>query len=138
MDAKTLQEELYKSVEANTPDYIKNNKYIDIDNNEEFIFTLKKEHLLPYDKETNPNGLNLDNWLKNYEKEAAVSTAGIRGPQNILYPYDVRFPINIMGIMLATYAKALVANEKYNGKKILKLAIPLIPHYLQHLFHCKF
>ncbi len=117
-----LEQELYKSVEKNTPDYIKNNKYIDIDNKEEFTFTLKKEHLLPYDETSNPEGLNLDNWLKNYEKEAAVSTAGIRGPQNILFPYDVRFPINIMGIMLATYAKALVAKEKYQGKKLIKLA----------------
>ena len=116
-----LEQELYKSVEKNTPDYIKNNKYIDIENKDEFVFVLKKEHLLPYDETINPQGLNLDNWLKNYEKEAAVSTAGIRGPQNILYPYDVRFPINIMGIMLATYAKALVAKEKYVGKKLLKL-----------------
>ena len=120
--AETLEQQLYTSVEKNTPDYIKNNKYIDIDNKDEFIFTLKKEHLLPYDEKTNPEGLNLDNWLKNYEKEAAVSTAGIRGPQNILYPYDVRFPINIMGIMLATYAKALVAKDKYKGQKLLKLA----------------
>lgn len=120
--AETLEQQLYTSVEKNTPDYIKNNKYIDIDNKDEFIFTLKKAHLLPYDEETNPEGLNLDNWLKNYEKEAAVSTAGIRGPQNILYPYDVRFPINIMGIMLATYAKALVAKDKYKGQKLLKLA----------------
>ena len=123
MQSQTLlEQELYKSVEKNTPDYIKNNKYIDIDNKEEFTFILKKEHLLPYDETTNPEGLNLDNWLKNYEKEAAVSTAGIRGPQNILFPYDVRFPINIMGIMLATYAKALVAKEKYQGKKLIKLA----------------
>ncbi len=122
MTAQTLEQELYNSVEKNTPEYIKNNKYIDINNKEEIVFVLKKEHLKPYDANTNPEGLNLDNWLKNYEKEAAVSTAGIRGPQNILYPYDVRFPINIMGIMLATYAKALVAKEKYKGKKLIKLA----------------
>ena len=122
MIAQTLEQELYNSVEKNTPEYIKNNKYIDINNKEEMVFVLKKEHLKPYDANTNPEGLNLDNWLKNYEKEAAVSTAGIRGPQNILYPYDVRFPINIMGIMLATYAKALVAKEKYKGKKLIKLA----------------
>ena len=122
MIAKTLEQELYNSVEKNTPEYIKNNKYIDINNKEEMVFVLKKEHLKPYDANTNPEGLNLDNWLKNYEKEAAVSTAGIRGPQNILYPYDVRFPINIMGIMLATYAKALVAKDKYKGKKLIKLA----------------
>ena len=122
MTSQTLEQELYKSVEKNTPDYIKNNKYVDIDNKDEFVFVLKKEHLLPYDEITNPEGLNLDNWLNNYEKEAAVSTAGIRGPQNILFPYDVRFPINVMGIMLATYAKALVAKEKYQGKKLIKLA----------------
>ena len=122
MIAQTLEQELYNSVEKNTPEYIKNNKYIDINNKEEIVFVLKKEHLKPYDANTNPEGLNLDNWLKNYEKEAAVSTAGIRGPQNILYPYDVRFPINIMGIMLATYAKALVAKDKYKGKKLIKLA----------------
>ncbi len=121
MTQQILEQELYKSVENNTPDYIKNNKYIDIENKSEFTFTLKEEHLKPYNKDTNPQGLDLDNWLKNYEKEAAVSTAGIRGPQNILYPYDVRFPINIMGIMLATYAKALVAKEKYEGHKLLKL-----------------
>ena len=122
MIAQTLEQELYNSVEKNTPEYIKNNKYIDINNKDEMVFVLKKEHLKPYDANTNPEGLNLDNWLKNYEKEAAVSTAGIRGPQNILYPYDVRFPINIMGIMLATYAKALVAKDKYKGKKLIKLA----------------
>ena len=122
MIAQTLEQELYNSVEKNTPEYIKNNKYIDIKNKDEMVFVLKKEHLKPYDANTNPEGLNLDNWLKNYEKEAAVSTAGIRGPQNILYPYDVRFPINIMGIMLATYAKALVAKEKYKGKNLIKLA----------------
>ncbi len=119
---ETLEQQLYKSVENNTPDYIKNNKYIDTENKNEFVFTLKKEHLKPYDEKTNPLGLNLENWLKNYEKEAAVSTAGIRGPQNILYPYDARFPINIMGIMLATYAKALVAKEKYKGRRLIKLA----------------
>ncbi|MCD7740431.1 MAG: hypothetical protein LUH11_03685, partial [Candidatus Gastranaerophilales bacterium] len=121
MSCRTLEQELYKSVEENTPDYIKNNKYIDTENKDEFVFTLKKEHLLPYDKNTNPNGLNLDSWLKNYEQEAAVSTAGIRGPQNILYPYDTRFPINIIGIMLATYAKALVAKEKYKDGRLVKL-----------------
>lgn len=119
---ETLEQKLYESVKKNTPDYVINNKYIDIDNKKEFTFVLKKEHLLPYDEKSNPEGLNLNSWLNNYEKEAAVSTAGIRGPQNILFPYDVRFPINIMGILLATYAKALVASEKYKGKKLLKLA----------------
>ena len=55
------------------------------------------------------------------KKEAKVSTAGIRGPQNILYPQDTRFPINLIGIILATLAKALVAREKYPNKDILKI-----------------
>lgn len=118
---KLLEQELFESVKKNTPDYIKEQKIIDIENPKEFVFTLKKEHLEPYDAENNPEGLNLRNWLKNYAKEAAVSTAGIRGPQNILFPHDVRFPINLVGIMLATYAKALVAKEKYPESEILKL-----------------
>lgn len=65
--------------------------------------------------------MNLTNWLANYAKEAAVSTAGIRGPQNILYPHDARFPINVIGIILATHAKALVAKENYQNEKLLKL-----------------
>ena len=60
-------------------------------------------------------------WFANYSKEAKVSTAGIRGPQNILFPQDTRFPINLVGIVLATLAKALVVTEKYPNKEILKL-----------------
>lgn len=116
-----LEKELFSSVEQKTPDYIKSNKILDLDNENEIIFKLKKEHLLPYDEKTNPEGLDLNNWLKNYEKEAKVSTAGIRGPQNILYPHDTRFPINLIGIMLATVAKALVAKEKYKGEKLYKI-----------------
>ena len=88
----------------------------------EFSFDLKKEHLAPYDKDTNPEGLNLEDWFANYAKEAKVSTAGIRGPQNILFPQDTRFPINLVGIVLATLAKALVAKEKYADKRIIKVA----------------
>ena len=100
-----LEMELFDKVENNTPDYIKADKLFDIDNENEFTFILKKEHLYPYDKKNNPLGLNLKEWFANYEKEARVSTAGIRGPQNILYPHDTRFPINTIGIMLATLAK---------------------------------
>lgn len=107
-----LENELFKSVIEKTPDYIKELNLIDLDNKNEFVFTLKKEHLLPYDKDKNPHGLGLWDWFDNYEKEAKVSTAGIRGPQNIIYPQDTRFPINLMGIVLATLAKALVINEK--------------------------
>ena len=117
-----LENELFKSVYDKTPEYVKNLNLMDFSNDGEFTFTLKKEHLLPYNEKTNPEGLNLYEWFENYAKEAKVSTAGIRGPQNILYPQDTRFPINLVGVVLATLAKALVANEKYKGKEIVKVA----------------
>ena len=117
-----LEKELFKNVFDKTPEYIKNNKLMDFSNKGEFTFTLKREHLYPYDEVKNPEGLNLLEWFANYSKEAKVSTAGIRGPQNILYPQDTRFPINLVGIVLATLAKALVVKEKYEGKTIIKLA----------------
>lgn len=116
-----LENELFKNVFDKTPDYIKNTTLMDFDNDNEFTFTLTKDNLYPYDKNTNPTGLNLLDWFKNYSKEAKVSTAGIRGPQNILFPQDTRFPINLVGIVLATLAKALVVKEKYPNKQIIKL-----------------
>lgn len=115
-----LEKELFQNVFDKTPDYIKNANLLNFDNDNEFTFTLKKEHLYPHSDE-NPEGLNLLEWFANYSKEAKVSTAGIRGPQNILYPQDTRFPINLVGIVLATLAKALVAREKYENKEIRKL-----------------
>ena len=117
-----LENELFKSVYEKTPDYIKSLKLMDFSNKGEFSFTLKKEHLGLYDKDSNPQGLGLKEWFEGYAKEAKVSTAGIRGPQNILYPQDTRFPINLVGIVLATLAKALVAKEKYPNKRIVKVA----------------
>lgn len=117
-----LENELFKSVYDKTPDYVKNLNLMDFSQDGEFSFVLKKEHLLPYDEQSNPQGLNLEDWFANYAKEAKVSTAGIRGPQNILFPQDTRFPINLVGIVLATLAKALVAKEKYEGKRIVKVA----------------
>ena len=117
-----LENELFKSVYDKTPDYIKNMDLVKIEDKGEISFLLKKEHLKPYDEKSNPEGLNLEEWFAGYEKEAKVSTAGIRGPQNILYPQDTRFPINLIGIILATLAKALVATEKYPNKKIVKVA----------------
>ena len=116
-----LEQELFNSVFEKTPDYIKNLELFNFDNEEEFVFTLKREHLHEYNSETNPEGLNLLDWFAGYAKEAKVSTAGIRGPQNILYPQDTRFPINLVGIVLATLAKALVAREKYEGKDLTDL-----------------
>lgn len=117
-----LENELFKSVYDKTPDYVKDLDLMNFDDKGEFSFILKKEHLKPYDEQLNPQGLNLEEWFANYSKEAKVSTAGIRGPQNILFPQDTRFPINLVGIVLATLAKALVANEKYPDKRIVKVA----------------
>lgn len=117
-----LENELFKSVYDKTPDYIKNLDLMDFSNTGEFTFTLHKEHLDDYDPEENPWGLGLKEWFAGYAKEAKVSTAGIRGPQNILFPQDTRFPINLVGIVLATLAKALVAKEKYPDKQIVKVA----------------
>lgn len=117
-----LENELFKSVYDKTPDYIKNLDLMDFSNTGEFTFTLHKEHLNDYDPEENPWGLGLKEWFAGYAKEAKVSTAGIRGPQNILFPQDTRFPINLVGIVLATLAKALVAKEKYPDKQIVKVA----------------
>lgn len=120
--ANELENELFKSVYDKTPDYVKNLNLMDFSQKGEFTFTLKKEYLEPFNAKINPEGLNLKEWFANYSKEAKVSTAGIRGPQNILYPQDTRFPINLVGIVLATLAKALVAKEKHPDKEIVKVA----------------
>ena len=118
----SLENELFKSVYDKTPDYVKNLNLMDFNNKGDFSFILKREYLKPYDEINNPQGLNLEEWFANYAKEAKVSTAGIRGPQNILNPQDTRFPINLVGIVLATLAKALDAKEKYPNKRIVKVA----------------
>lgn len=117
-----LEKELFGNVFNNTPDYVKKLNLIDLSNKDEFVFVLKKEHLYPYDEKSNPEGLNLKDWFDGYSKEAKVSTAGIRGPQNILYPLDTRFPINLVGIVLATLAKALVLKEKFPNEPVAKIA----------------
>ncbi len=108
-----LEKLLVEGVEKNTPDSIKNDKVFDYTNKDKFTFTLTKDLV---------EKLDLKKWFAGYKKEAMVSTAGIRGPQNILYPHDTRFPINTIGITLATLAKALVVKEKYPNNELIKLA----------------
>ena len=106
------EQQLFAVVDRNTPDAIKTPLFPQDEPNA-FTFQLDKvliEHL------------NLWEWFRNYAKEAQVSTAGIRGPQNILYPWDTRFPINQIGIVLATLGKSLVANESAGEKQIEKIA----------------
>ena len=102
-----LEQLLKDGVEKNTPDEIKKDKVFDYKNKDEIEFKLTKELV---------EKLNLKSWFQNYKKEALVSTAGIRGPQNILYPHDTRFPINTIGITLAPLAKALDAKETYKDR----------------------
>ena len=58
-----LENELFKSVYEKTPDYIKSLDLMNFDNDGEFSFILKKEHLKPYDADKNPQGLNLEEWF---------------------------------------------------------------------------
>ena len=106
------EQQLFTVVEQNTPDAIKTPLFPQ-DESEAFTFHLDKALI---------ERLNLWDWFRNYAKEAQVSTAGIRGPQNILYPWDTRFPINQIGIILATLGKSLVAKETANGRLVEKLA----------------
>lgn len=107
-----LEKLLLDGVESNTPEDIKTDKIFDYDNKNKFTFTLTKDLV---------EKLELKKWFDSYKKEAMVSTAGIRGPQNVLYPHDTRFPINTIGITLATLAKALVLKEKYPNDELIKL-----------------
>ena len=106
------EQQLFVVVEHNTPDSIKTPLFPQ-DESEAFTFHLDKELI---------ERLNLWEWFRNYAKESQVSTAGIRGPQNILYPWDTRFPINQIGIILATLGKGLVAKETAAGRLVEKLA----------------
>lgn len=107
-----LEKMLLDGVENNTPESVKQDKIFDYTNENKFTFTLTKELV---------EKLELKKWFDSYKKEAMVSTAGIRGPQNVLYPHDTRFPINTIGITLATLAKALVLKEKYPNDELVKL-----------------
>ncbi|MFA6255444.1 MAG: hypothetical protein WC675_05495 [Patescibacteria group bacterium] len=111
-EIEELKKELFDSVGRFTPQAIKDQPFFDLANRKEFTFTLTKEIIDQY---------KLRDWLNNYEKEAKVSTGGIRGPQNILYPWDTRFPINQMGVALATLGKALVLQDQIKGRPINKI-----------------
>ncbi len=112
MSNNTLENMLLDGVEKNTPQSIKEDKIFDYNDKNAFTFNLTKELV---------EKLELKKWFESYKKEALVSTAGIRGPQNVLYPHDTRFPINTIGITLATLAKALVLKDKYPNKELVKL-----------------
>ena len=74
-----LKNALHLLVDQSTPQTIKDNPIFDLSQSGEITFTLTKELVDKY---------QLERWLAEYEKEAKVSTGGIRGPQNILYYWD--------------------------------------------------
>jgi len=112
-EIRGLEKELFDLVKKNTPEAIQKKPFIDLNNKKRFEFLLTKKHIVEFD---------LWGWFKNYKREAMVSTGGIRGPQNILFPWDTRFPINYMGIILATLGKAQVLKDKFGKRQIEKIA----------------
>ena len=106
-EIKDLKKEYFKLVEKFTPEEIKNSPIFDLDNAGEIKLALTKDLI---------EKLKTEDWLTNYEKEAKVSTGGIRGAQNVVYYWDSRFPINQLGIALATLGKALVLKEEVKGE----------------------
>ena len=105
------EQNLFAVVEENTPDAVKLPLFSQ-DDPGMFTFELTKAHI---------ERLNLWEWFDNYAKEARVSTAGIRGPQNILYPWDTRFPINQIGLVLATLGKIGVERQRMKSYPIEKI-----------------
>lgn len=120
-----LEKKFFNDIEKETPDRIKKNMLFDLHNEDAFTFRLKREYLYRNVDDPRPvsqneirttEGLGLLDWFANYEKEANASTAGIRGLQNPLYPWDTRYPMNIVGIVLATLGKALVLKDLYKDE----------------------
>ncbi len=106
------ERELLSAVKANTPDTWRTPLFPQ-DETGEFTFHLDSDWI---------DRLNLWEWLRNYKRDSQASTGGIRGPQNVLYPWDMRFPINQVGVVLATLGKSLVAKEHSEGRQLRKIA----------------
>lgn len=107
-----LKKEYLESFEKLTPEKIKKNPLADISDKGEIKLIITREMVEQH---------KLDEWFAAYKKEAQNSTGGIRGPQNILYCWDTRFPLNQLGLILATVAKGLVLKEENPGKEINKI-----------------
>lgn len=106
-----LKKEYYDGIENATPSDYKGAPIIDISQTGEIRLTITKELVEKW---------NVEGWLANYKNEAQHSTGGIRGPQNILHYSDPRFPINQLGVTLATLGKSLVLQDKIKGRDIHK------------------
>ena len=112
-EIKNLKKEYYNLTEKFTPKGIKDKPIFDLGNSGKIEITLTKDLVKKW---------QLEDWLADYKKEAEVSTGGIRGPQNVLYCWDTRFPINQLGLALATLAKGLILKEDIKDRDIHKIA----------------
>ncbi|MFH1358862.1 MAG: hypothetical protein ABIH37_03180 [archaeon] len=110
-EIQELKEEYFRLIEKFTPNEIKNKPFFDLSEGNEIKLVLDKKLIEKY---------NVEDWLANYKKEAQVSTGGIRGPQNAKYYWDTRFPLNQLGVALATIGKALVLKDEIKNKEINK------------------
>ena len=106
------EKELLLAVKANTPDTWRTPLFPQ-DRSGEFTFYLDAGWI---------DRLNLWEWFHNYKRESQASTGGIRGSQNVMYPWDMRFPINQVGVVLATLGKSLVAKQHSHGSQLKKIA----------------
>ena len=107
-----LKKAYFEALEKATPEDIKQQPIFDLTQPGEITLTLTKQQVEDW---------KLEPWLERYRQEAAHAIGGIRGPQNVLYPWDVRFPINQLGIAVATIGKALVLRETKSGKELHKI-----------------
>ena len=107
-----LKKEYYDGIEKATPEDFKQSPIFDLSQEGEIKLTLTKELVEKW---------GVEKWLANYKKEAQQSTGGIRGPQNILYYSDPRFPLNQLGVALATLGKSLVLKDRIKNREIHKV-----------------
>lgn len=106
-----LKNEYFNGIENATPSDYKGKPIIDLSEDGEIKLKITKDLVKKW---------GIEKWLANYKKEAQQSTGGIRGPQNILYYSDPRFPLNQIGVALATLGKSLVLKDKIKDREIHK------------------
>lgn len=121
-DSGKIKKEMYELVMKNTPQTIKDMSMVKVLENGDMVIEFTEENLGDFNEKENPAGMSILSWFKRYAKEANVSTAGIRGIENILFSQDPRELIGQKAIFFATVAKALVAMDLYPGKELHKLA----------------
>ena len=118
-----LKQEYFVSIEHFTPVSIKQHPLFDLSQPGEITLTLTKKHIEEF---------NFDAWLARYRQEALHAIGGVRGPQNVLYPWDTRFPINQLGIVLATIGKTLALREFKPSKELHKIVAGEVRYNTEH------